>query len=185
MMKKLLALLLVGLGLFSGQVALAHESEGIDIHTHTEEIVDGDNVFILSEEYNPSYTSDNLTKEMFLDSVDFLKQMEIGPQYIPCDQGGKHNMKGSGTGDVYNTVQKKYTIRSGYAHRCSKCKTVIVSTENPSWYFVTRLGYYTTMGSSGAQQPYYHISTPYALSYNSKLGADDFTQGIVWADRVP
>jgi hypothetical protein len=49
---------------------------------------------------------------MFLDGLNFLKIIEIGSLYIPCDSGGKHNMKASGTGDVYNTVQKKYTIRS-------------------------------------------------------------------------
>lgn len=115
--------------------------------------------------------------------LDLTKPSRL-PRYIACDRGGKHTLRAAGKGDVYNVKQKKFTIRNGFSNRCSKCGMVIVSVENPNFYWVTKLGYYMTGYGYAANSPYYQIQTNYGLSYNGKLGGDGFTQGCTFMDRI-
>jgi len=139
------------------------------VEAHEEETQSGDFTTYYEDIENPT----------ILDMTQPIKT----PRYVGCDKGGKHTMKGAGKGDVFNVKQNKFTIRNGFSNRCSKCGMVVVSVENPNFYWTTKLGNYMTGYGYSTSAPYYQIRTNYGLSYNSKLGGDTFTQGCTWMDR--
>lgn len=79
--------------------------------------------------------------------LDNINDLGIQPLYDACPSGGKHLMKPRGTGFVY--IDGKRVINSGQTSQCSKCNTVIISTNNPFLAGTKKLGKYGNQGHSG------------------------------------
>lgn len=93
--------------------------------------------------------------------------------YLPCPEGGKHTMVARGTGFIYIDGEQ---VMEGQTSQCSKCYTVIISENNPFYYWVDSLGTYAEQGHNALVGNPTIMSTD-RLYYNSDLSD---MQSYVW-----
>ena len=130
--------------------------------------------FIGSTSVSAAENNDHVHTQSELDNPNYLG---VPPRYDACPEGGKHTMVGAGNGWVWSTKKKAYILTKGQASRCSKCSFVIVSQYNP-FAGHSLLGNFATANGSTSQDG--NIIYSNTLSYNSKLGGDDFTRSLIW-----
>lgn len=99
---------------------------------------------------------------------------DYGVLYDACPGGGKHYMEARGRGNVY--VDGELVVQNGTTSQCTKCYMVIVSENNPYYYFTTNLGNYGSESANYNVGTFTYLYTNY-LYYNSSLSDMD---GYEW-----
>ncbi|MBF2663159.1 hypothetical protein [Listeria seeligeri] len=96
--------------------------------------------------------------------------------FIPCSEGGKHNMYGNGLGYVKNVKTGKYLINRRQAYRCKKCAMVVVSVNNVYAKAKSLGKYQSATGPDSTVQVILQKNN--TLFNNTSLTKDPFTQGM-------
>lgn len=98
-------------------------------------------------------------------------------KYLPCPLGGKHNMRGNGSGDIRE--KKGKVLLKGHCFRCDKCGMIMIGQYSP-FQGSNKVGRYHTGSGPVANYTVMIVAKGTKLPVNNRLNEDNFFKGIVW-----